>query len=55
VDSEESVIHYCKGELLGHGAYGRVYQGLDTATGQLLAIKTIQVITLNINLDGSSL
>ena len=25
VDSEESVIHYCKGELLGHGAYGKVY------------------------------
>jgi hypothetical protein len=33
VDSEESVIHYCRGELLGHGAYGKVYQGLDTSTG----------------------
>lgn len=31
-----------KGTLIGTGAYGRVYQGLDTKTGQMVAIKTIK-------------
>jgi serine/threonine protein kinase len=29
--------------MIGSGAYGKVYQGLDITNGQLLAIKTIHV------------
>ena len=36
-------IKYCKGELIGSGAYGKVYQGLDTTNGHLVAIKSIHV------------
>ncbi|OHT07488.1 hypothetical protein TRFO_24218 [Tritrichomonas foetus] len=32
---------YKLGTQLGRGAFGSVYQGLDTSTGQLVAIKTI--------------
>ncbi|CDW84848.1 mitogen-activated protein kinase kinase kinase 3-like [Stylonychia lemnae] len=39
---ESEPIKYCIGELIGSGAYGKVYQGLDMATGQLLAIKQIK-------------
>ena len=40
-DTEESTFNYHKGELIASGAYGKVYQGLDISTGQLLAIKNI--------------
>lgn len=40
-DSEDTLINYHKGELIGHGAYGKVYQALDISNGQLLAIKNI--------------
>ena len=34
---------YKLGDQLGRGAFGSVYQGLDTSTGALVAIKTIQL------------
>jgi serine/threonine protein kinase len=42
-DNDDHQIDYVKGELVGQGAYGKVYQGLDISNGQLLAIKNIQV------------
>jgi hypothetical protein len=32
-----------QGELLGYGAFGRVYLGLNTATGELMAAKRVPV------------
>lgn len=32
-----------KGELIGQGAYGSVFLGLDQETGQLMAVKAVQV------------
>ena len=40
---EVDAIQYVKGELIGSGAYGKVYSALDMITGQLLAVKTIEV------------
>ena len=34
-------IDFAKGELIGSGAFGKVYQGLDINSGQLIAIKNI--------------
>ncbi len=32
-------VHWIKGELIGAGAFGRVYMGLNNKTGQLMAVK----------------
>jgi len=32
-------VHWTKGELIGAGAFGRVYMGLNNETGQLMAVK----------------
>ena len=45
-ETEEDPIIYVKGELVGQGAYGKVFQGLDISNGQLLAIKNIEVIVI---------
>jgi serine/threonine protein kinase len=37
------VTNWRRGELLGQGAYGSVYLGLNTDTGQLLAVKQVQL------------
>jgi serine/threonine protein kinase len=34
-------IKYVKGDLIGSGEYGRVYEALDMNGGKLFAIKTI--------------
>jgi len=36
-------IHWQKGELLGKGAYGEVYVGQNTETGELMAVKTVEI------------
>lgn len=36
-------ISWKRGELLGEGAYGRVYAGLNTDTGEIMAVKQITV------------
>ena len=37
-------VHWTRGELIGAGAFGRVYMGLNNETGQLMAVK--QVFTI---------
>ena len=44
---ESGEILWKKGELLGEGAYGRVYAGLNHETGQIMAVKQIAVDTEN--------
>ena len=34
-------VHWIKGELIGAGAFGRVYMGLNNETGQLMAVKQV--------------
>lgn len=36
-------MRWQKGELIGVGAFGRVYVGLDEDTGELLAVKEVRV------------
>lgn len=35
------------GDLLGEGAYGQVYKGLDSDSGQFLAVKVIKMTQEN--------
>lgn len=34
-------LHWTKGELIGQGAFGSVYLGMDTDTGELMAVKQV--------------
>ena len=36
---EQPLIHWKRGELIGEGAFAKVYQGLNTETGELVAAK----------------
>jgi serine/threonine protein kinase len=38
-----TVTNWRKGELLGSGAYGQVFLGLNTENGQLLAVKQVNL------------
>jgi len=40
-DVDDNPIVYSRGEKIGQGAYGTVFQGLDSKKGNLLAIKNI--------------
>lgn len=40
---EDRQIRWQKGELLGVGAFGKVYLALDVDTGQLLAVKQVRL------------
>jgi hypothetical protein len=35
-------VQWIRGDLIGAGAFGRVYAGLDEATGQLMAVKQVR-------------
>lgn len=35
-------IRWRKGEIIGAGAYGRVYMGMNVDSGELLAIKQVR-------------
>eukprot|EP00898_Chlorokybus_atmophyticus_P007254 jgi/Chlat1/752/Chrsp104S01223 len=37
-------IQWLKGELLGEGAYGKVFAGLNQATGELMAVKQLKLM-----------
>lgn len=34
-------LSWTKGKLIGAGAFGRVFQGLDDDTGQIVAVKQV--------------
>jgi serine/threonine protein kinase len=38
-----SKIRFKKGELIGEGSYGKVYQGFDEQQGKLIAIKELDL------------
>ncbi|KNC56439.1 STE/STE11 protein kinase [Thecamonas trahens ATCC 50062] len=42
-DDPERVINFSRGQLLGRGAFGEVYLGMDNETGSLLAIKQVSL------------
>jgi serine/threonine protein kinase len=37
-------VNWKKGELLGFGAYGQVFLGLNEDSGQLLAVKQVPLV-----------
>jgi len=41
----KEIAHFKLGDLLGEGAYGKVYLGLNGETGELMAVKKIPILT----------
>ncbi|KAF8632549.1 hypothetical protein AX15_001764 [Amanita polypyramis BW_CC] len=41
--SPKPTFHYIRGELIGMGSYGRVYLGLNAKTGEVMAIKQVEL------------
>lgn len=39
---ETPSIQWRKGDLIGSGAFGRVYMGMNTESGELIAVKEVQ-------------
>jgi serine/threonine protein kinase len=39
-----AVVQWRKGQLIGSGSFGIVYQGFNTHTGELFAVKQICII-----------
>lgn len=48
--SKTSALEYKRGQLIGKGTLGEVYQCLNLNTGELMALKTIRVYRTNLNL-----
>jgi mitogen-activated protein kinase kinase kinase len=38
-----ATFQWIRGELLGQGSYGRVYMALNVNTGELMAVKQVEV------------
>ena len=45
--SNISRMEWKKGDMLGRGAYGTVYMGLNQSSGELMAIKEVQIVPNN--------
>ncbi|KNE54423.1 STE/STE11/BCK1 protein kinase [Allomyces macrogynus ATCC 38327] len=43
LDGDEASIPWIKGELIGMGSFGRVYLGLAVATGEMMAVKQVEL------------
>ncbi|EJU01053.1 Pkinase-domain-containing protein [Dacryopinax primogenitus] len=43
VPGQRPTVRYTKGQLIGKGTYGRVYMGMNLATGEMLAIKQVEL------------
>ncbi|WVQ75911.1 hypothetical protein IAR50_005546 [Cryptococcus sp. DSM 104548] len=42
-DSQPGVVRWVKGELIGKGSYGRVYIALNATTGDMMAVKQVEL------------
>ena len=58
IDADSLILHCCfaetsdltpfrwiKGALIGSGSFGNVYLGLNSATGELMAVKQVELPT----------
>ena len=45
VSPGEKTIKWIKGALIGAGSFGKVYLGMDAATGLLMAVKQVELPT----------
>lgn len=45
-------MRWQRGELIGAGAFGRVYIGMNEDTGELLAVKQVMILTIQLFLSG---
>ncbi|KAL6305267.1 hypothetical protein BKA93DRAFT_220477 [Sparassis latifolia] len=45
ITSRERTIKWIKGALIGAGSFGKVYLGMDAATGLLMAVKQVELPT----------
>ncbi|EFJ41601.1 hypothetical protein VOLCADRAFT_68128 [Volvox carteri f. nagariensis] len=52
-DLRTGEIEWTQGELLGEGAFGRVYAGLNQQTGELMAVKVMQLISHQLNKEAA--
>ncbi|KAK1440498.1 hypothetical protein QVD17_06326 [Tagetes erecta] len=43
IDEQVAVIRWRRGELIGCGAYGQVYMGMNLDSGELLAVKQVSI------------
>ena len=43
VPQRQQTFKWVKGQLIGKGTFGRVYLGMNTTTGELLAVKQVEV------------
>ncbi|XP_076919496.1 mitogen-activated protein kinase kinase kinase NPK1-like [Bidens hawaiensis] len=50
-DKAGSQIRWRKGELIGCGAFGRVYMGMNLDSGELLAVKQVSVVVNSASKD----
>ncbi|KAK4962126.1 hypothetical protein LTR28_004763 [Elasticomyces elasticus] len=51
----QATFKWMKGELIGKGTFGRVYLGMNTTTGELLAVKQVEVNPKTPNTDPSKI
>ena len=45
---EPAPIRWRKGELIGAGAYGRVYMGMNLESGELIAVKQVRTPPMHV-------
>lgn len=45
MDIQTGSMQWTRGELLGEGSFGRVYAGLNQQTGELMAVKELELVT----------
>lgn len=51
VPQRQATFKWVKGQLIGKGTFGRVYLGMNTTTGELLAVKQVEINPKLFNAD----
>ncbi|KAI9728460.1 MAG: hypothetical protein M1828_003862 [Chrysothrix sp. TS-e1954] len=49
----QATFKWMKGQLIGKGTFGRVYLGMNTTTGHLLAVKQVEIPQRQVNANGA--